>query len=126
MNLKVSFPAGIDPASVAFSLPFDIDEHARTVNGHLTATREKLTVYLDGVPQKEIGYPDITGMEVRELTGSSMLCVTDRAKKLSFVCAFSQKYFLKYAELAKILEYYLKTGVFTENTDSPEIGRAHV
>ena len=72
MNLKVSFPAGIDPASVAFSLPFDIDEHARTVNGHLTATREKLTVYLDGVPQKEIGYPDITGMEVRELTGSSM------------------------------------------------------
>ncbi len=120
MNLKVSFPAGIDPASVAFSLPFDIDEHARTVNGHLTATREKLTVYLDGVPQKEIGYPDITGMEVRELTGSSMLCVTDRAKKLSFVCAFSQKYFLKYAELAKILEYYLKTGVFTENTDSPE------
>lgn len=49
-----------------------------------------------------------------------MLCVTDKNGKLLFVCAFSQKYFLKYAELAKILDYYIKTGVFTENTDTPE------
>lgn len=33
---------------------------------------------------------------------------------------FSQKYFLKYAELAKILDYYLKTGIFTEHVNSPE------
>ncbi|MGI6196874.1 MAG: ABC transporter ATP-binding protein [Eubacteriales bacterium] len=120
MNLKISLPAGVSADDVAFSLPFDIDERAKKTDGHLTATREKMTVYVGSVPQKDIALDTVSGIEVRELAGCSMLCVTDKNGKLLFVCAFSQKYFLKYAELAKILDYYIKTGVFTESTDTPE------
>lgn len=46
MNLKLSVPKGVDIDSVSFSLPFDIDKKAKNANGHLTATKDKLTVYL--------------------------------------------------------------------------------
>ena len=94
MNLKISLPAGVSADDVAFSLPFDIDERAKKTDGHLTATREKMTVYVGSVPQKDIALDTVSGIEVRELAGCSMLCVTDKNGKLLFVCEFSQKYFL--------------------------------
>ena len=45
MNLKLSVPKGVDIDSVSFSLPFDIDKKAKNANGHLTATKDRLTVY---------------------------------------------------------------------------------
>ena len=50
------------------------------------------------------------------------MCIRDRD---ICVCQFSQKYYMRYAELAKIYEHYIATGEFTEHTDA-EIGRAHV
>ena len=120
MNLKTSLPGGVDESSVSFSLPFDIDANAKKTAGHLTVTREKLTVYRDDEPEKSYLLDELTQIEVRQLIGCSMLCVTQRDGRLVCVCAFSQKYFLKYAELAKLLDYYIRTGVFTENADTPE------
>ena len=85
MNLKLSFPAGVNADAVAFSLPFDIDERAKKTDGHLTATREKLTVYVGSEPQKDIAFDTLSGVEVRELAGCSMLFVTDKTGNC-FLC----------------------------------------
>lgn len=120
MNLKVSFPKGVSENDVSFSLPFDIDTRAKKTSGHLTATSSEMVVYINDTPGKTFLLSEITDIEVRQLIGCSMLCVKQKNGEFVCVCAFSQKYFLKYAELAKILDYYLKTGIFTELVNSPE------
>lgn len=120
MNLKVSFPKGVSENDVSFSLPFDIDTRAKKTSGHLTATSSEMVVYINDTPGKTFLLSEITDIEVRQLIGCSMLCVKQKNGEFVCVCAFSQKYFLKYAELAKILDYYLKTGIFTEHVNSPE------
>ncbi len=120
MNLKLSLPKGVDEQSVTFSLPFDIDRKAKKVNGHLTATKEKLSVYYDGKLTKEINTDDIAEIEVQQLIGCSMLTVKNLHGEHICLCAFSQTHFMRYAELAKIIEHYVRTGVFTEGTDADE------
>ena len=101
MNLKLSVPKGVDEDSVSFSLPFDIDRNAKSVNGHFTATKEKLTVYYNDEPAREYNVQEIKTIEVQQLIGCSMLCVKDIYGHDSCVCQFSQKYYMRYAELAK-------------------------
>ena len=60
MNLKLSVPKGVDIDSVSFSLPFDIDKKAKNANGHLTATKDKLTVYYDDKAVREFTVSDIS------------------------------------------------------------------
>ena len=120
MNLKLSLPKGVDEQSVVFSLPFDIDRKAKRTDGHLTATKEKLSVYYNGELCEQFLLEDLMEIEVEQLIGCSMLCVKDAFGKQKFVCAFSQKHFMRFAELAKIIDHYLKTGVFTETTDADE------
>lgn len=120
MNLKLSLPKGVDEQSVVFSLPFDIDRKAKKTDGHLTATKEKLSVYYNGELCEQFLLEDLMEIEVEQLIGCSMLCVKDAMGKQKFVCAFSQKHFMRFAELAKIIDHYLKTGVFTETTDADE------
>lgn len=120
MNLKISFPEGVSCDDVSISLPFDIDERAKKVSGHLTVTKEALCVYTENVLERTIYTSEICDIRVNQLFGCSMLCVKDKSGNESLVCAFSQKYFLKYAETAKIVDYYLKTGIFAESADTPE------
>ena len=120
MNLKLSYPKGVSESDVCFALPFDIDKKASSASGHLTATREVIRVYMDDLLCKEYRIEDISEIEVQQLVGCSMLCARDNSGRWECVCAFSQKYFLRYAEVAKILDYYIKTGIFTENSDEDE------
>lgn len=120
MNLKLSVPKGVDIDSVSFSLPFDIDKKAKNANGHLTATKDKLTVYYDDKAVREFAVSDISKITVEQLIGCSMLCVRDMHGRDICVCQFSQKYYMRYAELAKIYEHCIATGEFTEHTDADE------
>ena len=120
MNLKLSLPKGVDENSVVFSLPFDIDRKAKKADGHLTATKERLSVYCGGRLTDEYRISDLAEIEVQQLIGCSMLCVKDLHGKHICLCTFSQKYFMRYAELAKIIDYYIRTGIFTEHTNADE------
>lgn len=120
MNLKVSFPTGVGESDVAISLPFDIDDRAKKTVGHFTVTRNELCVYENDKKVRTIAVETLSDIRVEQLFGCSMLCVTDKNANESMVCAFSQKYFLKYAETAKIVDYYLKTGIFADGDDTPE------
>ncbi len=122
MNLKVSFPVGVKSSSVVFSLPFDIggtDANVRT-HGHVTVTHTHMAIYENDRKTKEYALSMLESVEVRELVGASMLCVVTTDGEEECVCTFTQSFFFKYAELAKILQYRLKTGVLTEQTDAPE------
>ncbi len=120
MNLKISLPEGVSESDVTYSLPFDLDRKTRRTNGHLTATKEKLSVYIDNKLTKEYITERIAAIEVQQLIGCSMLCVRDESGKWECVCAFDQRWFLRYAELAKIIEHYINTGEFAESTSAEE------
>ena len=69
MNLKLSVPKGVDADSVNFSLPFDIDRKAKTADGHLTATKDMLTVYYDNKAVREFSVSNISKITVEQLIG---------------------------------------------------------
>ena len=77
MNLKLSFPKGVNEDDVSFSLPFDIDGKAKKTSGHLTVTKDKLCVYENDELLETILTSDIIDIQVHKLIGCSMLCVKD-------------------------------------------------
>ncbi|MCH5199678.1 MAG: ABC transporter ATP-binding protein [Oscillospiraceae bacterium] len=121
MNLKTSLPKGI-PEEPVFSLPFDIAEDGGKTNGHLTADREYIRIY--DSEDREVSSHEITAFTEFEATrqiGCSMLRGKRKSDgKWQFFCAFTQTHYIRFAELAKILDYYVNTGVFTDRSDTEE------
>lgn len=120
MNLKLSLPKGVNEKDISFSLPFDINTKSKRVHGHLTATRDFIKTYIDDKISAEYKISDFSEMEVQQLIGCSMLCGKRFDGEWICFCAFTQTYFLRYAELAKILDFYIQTGEFTETTTADE------
>lgn len=121
MNLKTSVPKGILPEEVIFSLPFDIDEKGERAEGHFTADREKITLYSGGRLTDTFQIKDYYSFEVFRQSGSSMLRGRRRDNsKWQLFCCFTQTHYIRFAELAKILDYYAKTGVLAEHSDTEE------
>ena len=120
MNLKTSLPKGI-PEPI-FSLPFDIAENGSNTHGHLTADREYIRIY--DSTDREVSSYEITAFSQFEATrqiGCSMLRGKRKSDdKWQFFCSFTQTHYIRFAELAKILDYYVNTGVFTDRSDAEE------
>ena len=120
MNLKTSLPRGVSEQDVCFSLPFDIEYDGSRVVGHCTADHEFIRLYRDGELYEELDISDFTAFEIQQQVGCSMLRAKDREGGWRLVCAFSQTHFLRYAELSKILDFYVMTGKFVEESDAVE------
>ena len=121
MDLKTSLPKGIAEEPV-FSLPFDIAENGSKTHGHLTADREYIRIYDSS--DREVSSHEIAAFDQFEATrqiGCSMLRGKRRSDgKWQFFCCFTQTHYIRFAELAKILDYYVNTGVFTDRSDTEE------
>lgn len=120
MNLKTSFPSGVSEAEVSFALPFELKKRGGRTKGHLTATQEEIRVYDHDILTDTYKISDFVEIEVGQLIGCSMLRGKYHNGRWQCICTFTQTEFLRYAELAKILDYYLNTGIFTEETDADE------
>lgn len=131
MNLKTSFPKGLRENDVIFSLPYDIktgkapplrlnNKSDKNIVGHLTVTRENINIYENNELTKTYRIKDFVEIEVGQLIGCSMIRGKYPNGKWQCMATFTQTQFLRYAELAKILDYYLNTGIFTEKTDADE------
>lgn len=121
MNLKTSVPKGVSPSDIIFSLPFDIDQKGRRREGHFAADREKMYLYDNGELTDTFPIKDYYSFEVFRQSGSSMLRGRRRDNsKWQLFCCFSQTHYIRFAELAKILDYYAKTGVLAEENDTEE------
>lgn len=121
MNLKTSIPKGVSPSEIIFGLPFDIDEKGQPAEGHFTADREKICLYGGERLTGTFQIKDYYSFEVFRQSGSSMLRGRRRDNsKWQLFCCFSQTHYIRFAELAKILDYYAKTGVLAEDNDTEE------
>lgn len=140
MNLKTSFPKGLDEKEndVIFSLPFDIKSNSyeaalgarlrpkskeydeSKTKGHVVVDRENIIIYENDIQKHTYRIKDFVEIEVGQLIGCSMLRGKYPNGKWQCFATFTQTQFLRYAELAKILDYYLNTDIFTETTDADE------
>lgn len=120
MNLKISIPKGCSE-DIVFSLPFDLTEKGERTEGHLAADREKIYVY--GAEDLESTYEikKYYSFEVFRQSGCSMIRGRLRENgRWQMFCCFTQTHFIRFAELASILDFYAKTGIFSEKSDAPE------
>lgn len=119
MNLCLSKPENADE-SIVYSLPFNFTYDGRSANGHFCVTAEKILLYLDGKLDKEYKISDFYEFECKQQIGTSMAHGTTKDKEVVCFCGFSQDLFLRYAELLKLLDYYVRTGELITETGGEE------
>ncbi len=120
MNLKISIPKGCSE-DIVFSLPFDLTETGQKTEGWLTADREKIYIYSSKGLECSYEISKYYSFEVFRQSGCSMIRGRERADgSWQTFCCFTQTHYVRFAELAKILDFYAKTGRFTEVSDAPE------
>lgn len=120
MNLKLELPSGVAENDVVFSLPYDIHKGGGKSYGHVTVTQAEIKVYEKDKLVGTFKTDNFSEYDVQMLVGCSMFRGKGIDGKWFSFCAFTQKYFLRYAELAKILDYYVNTGTFVEETSADE------
>lgn len=119
MKLVVSVPEGIETEGMLYALPYDINQSSHRVHGHCIVTREQIVTYIDETKQEEFKLSDYDEFLCEQLTGCCML-LAKKDEKTRFICAFTNTHFLRYAEMAKLLNYYRLTGEAIETTDADE------
>ncbi|WP_124098706.1 ABC transporter ATP-binding protein [Ruminococcus sp. Marseille-P6503] len=119
MKLCISKPDNAD-GEIIYSLPYDFTAEGKAADGHFCATKQKILLYLNGKPLKEYNISDFSEFECRQQIGTSMACgITAEGETICF-CAFTQDKFLRFAELLKLLDYYVRTGEFVIEADADE------
>ncbi|HKM32962.1 MAG TPA: ABC transporter transmembrane domain-containing protein, partial [Oscillospiraceae bacterium] len=120
MNLKLSFPSGVSDEvleSAVFSLPTDIDLSARKKDGHCLVTPDNIYIYSENKLISTYSIEDIEEFKCEQLIGCSMLCIKTDGRYIA-LCAFTQKHFLRYVEIVRLLEYYKRYGeLLSEDTE---------
>lgn len=120
MNLLLKAPKGHELSEYLFSLPFNLYGKAKKVDGTLSVTREDIIVYIDGEERDRYAFSDFEEYACEQLIGCSMMVgrIGDRSQKC--LCAFTQDNFIAFAELCKIINHYLTTGLLVEKSDIDE------
>ncbi|MGN0633949.1 MAG: ABC transporter ATP-binding protein [Oscillospiraceae bacterium] len=119
MELLLSLPDNA-PDDAVYSLPFQFDGLGDKANGHLVTTREKLMIFIDGKFEEEYKISDFSDFICRRQIGSSMAQGVLENGDVICLCAFTQEYFERYAELLKLLCHRLRTGELIIETGGEE------
>lgn len=119
MNLLIDKPecAGDD---TVYCLPANINRRNELINGSFCVSREKITVYINGETASQFNIKDFKEFECVRQSGSSMAQGIRKNGERVYLCSFTQEQFLRYAELLKMLEFYVRTDRFPEKSDAPE------
>lgn len=119
MKLLVSFPEGIEQNGVLYSLPYDINQKSKKVKGHCVVDRKQITTYVNNEKAEEFCIMDYDEFICEQLIGCCML-LGKKNEKTRFICAYTNSYFTKYAEMCKLLNHYIRTGEPVATTDADE------
>lgn len=119
MKLLVSLPKGIEESQVLYSLPYDINQKSKKIDGHCVVDRNQITTYLGDSIDQTFLLKDYEEFECVQFQGCCMFLGKVGAKT-KYICAFTHTYFLKYAEMCKLLNHYLRTGEVLTSTDADE------
>lgn len=90
---------------IIYALPFDLDAKGESLAGFLVVTKEKLHLFKEGKCEKTYLLEDLVNYEVVQFIGSGCLKVT-RDEEAEVLCIFTPKWFKRFAELSKMLNYY--------------------
>ncbi len=128
MNLLLSAPKGKSLEEFTFSLPFNLLDSQNAVDGHLCVKNEELQVYVSGELKETIAIKSFDEYAAVQIGGSSQMVarIGDTDKKC--ICSFTQENFLAYAELCKILNHYITTGILVTESDleEPKCPKCHL
>ena len=119
MKLILGYPEGIHTESVVYSLPYDVNQKSKKVNGYCVFTMDMIYTYEDNQLLQTFSIEDYDELECEMLFGCSML-LGKKEEKTTFICSFTQTYFLRYVEICKLINYYKRTGEFITSTDEDE------
>lgn len=119
MDLCISVPQNA-PEGVVYSLPADFTAEGEKCGGCLCATREKLLIYENGELAREYLISDFTEFKVTRGAGSSMAQGIDKSGQTLAFCGFTQEKFLRFAEMMKLLDHYVRTGELITDTGGEE------
>lgn len=120
MNLKTSFPKGVQKDSLLFSLPYDLTTGGERVDGHICITDSIIDVYLDGRVINSYPLDGFSEFKCEKNYGSSAFTAVKKSGEPVCICAFRQQEFLRYAELAKLLDFYAREGKLITETKADE------
>ena len=115
MNLRLSAPKGKNLDDYLFCLPFNLYGRPKKVDGHLLVTKDKtIEVYIDGELKESFGFEDFDEYACEQLTGCSVMVGRKDDVTVKRICAFTNDEFISFAEVCKIINHYLTTGVLVE------------
>jgi len=120
MNLLFELPKPAEKLKqVKFCVPFDLDKSTKKADGHCVVTEDKIYIYVNDELREEYFINDIEETECEELIGCSMFVAKINGES-RVLCAFTQTYFIRYAELSKVIEFYKRTGEWITETGEDE------
>ncbi len=119
MNLLLTLPKEV-PDRVAYSLPFSFASDGEAVKGIFCVTDKKIYIYINGEIEEEYNISDFCEFACRQQIGTSMAQGIKENGDVICFCAFTQDMFLRYAEVLKLLDHYIRTGELITDTGTDE------
>lgn len=119
MNLLLTKPNDFD-GELVFCLPFNLDMKVKKIDGKMAVTKNEFIFYIDEKRVSSYSFEDFEEFACEQLIGCSMM-VGKKGDESKCLCAFTQDYFLYFAEVCKIIEHYKRTGNFMAENDDEEI-----
>ncbi|MCD8006031.1 MAG: ABC transporter ATP-binding protein/permease [Oscillospiraceae bacterium] len=103
-----------------FSLPFNLYNKADKVDGHICVTHDDIFVYIGSEIKESFPIKAYEEYACEQLVGCSMMVGRHDDTDDKCICSFTQDNFIAFAELCKLLNHYLTTGMFIEKSDIDE------
>ena len=122
MRLKFELPTKVIEdikEDILYALPFDLNFEGESQGGNIVVTRSKFYIYKENVLYKCYALDHMKDYEVKQLVGSGLF-VAKVDEEEQMICGFKPKWFKRYAELSKLLNYYHKTGSHSEYEEEQE------
>lgn len=118
MDLLLKLPP--DRPNAVFSLPFSFTGDGDACEGIFCFQDDCIFIYIDGALDCKYNIRDFTEFTCRRQIGTSMAQGIKEDGDVICFCAFTQDLFLRYAQLLKILEHYIRTGELITDTGDDE------
>lgn len=129
MNLLISAPQGRSLDEFMFALPFNLYGNAKKVKGNLCVTNDmQMHIYVNDELKETIAFNDYDEYACEQLVGCSMMVGRHNDVDEKCICAFTQDEFIAFAELCKIVNHYLTTGILVDKSDidEPKCPKCHL
>ena len=122
MKLKFELPTKVIDnikEDILYALPFDLNFEGGSEEGNLVVTVSRLYIFKENDLYKCYALSQMKDYEVKQLVGSGLF-MAKVGEEEQMLCGFKPKWFKRYAELAKLLNYYNKTGCHSEYEEEQE------